>query len=179
MKAATHRMIKMTTTKHIRAIQTEFEVSAGWNSGKKNGWRERINQDSKHLGETLGNKWAPQSNPLQNSALCGHFLESANACIRLLCRKVHRIDLDHGAAILNLSHWYQCYQTEAGRTIVLFLIAKWPRWRQHDKGLLTWIFHTNNYYHHYSHNIYLANLTNKIQKYKDEMYKDESVYIQG
>ena len=35
-------------------------------------------------------------------------------------------DLYHGAAILNFSHYYQCYQTEAGRTkIVWFLFAKW------------------------------------------------------
>lgn len=26
------------------------------------------------------------------------------------------IDFYHGAAILNFFHWYQCYQSEAGRT---------------------------------------------------------------
>ena len=60
------------------------------------------------------------------------------------------IDLYHGAAILNFSHWYQCNQTEAGRTkqsgsylkVIIsnhycYLIqGTWPRWRQPDKGLL-------------------------------------------
>ena len=67
-------------------------------------------------------------------------------------------DLYHGAANLNFSYWWQCYQTETGRTkyIVWFLFAKWlpisihycysirgtwPRWRQPDNGLLLDLSH--------------------------------------